>query len=417
MELNTRCPNCETMFAVALEQLQLRKGYIRCIQCAHIFDGFEAVVPAGTKPPAGASAGTKAEAAVPAGTRAQGTVAPVSRFSESKLPESKLPESRLPERRVAAAGGAGPAAEPRIPPAPQAAAGRSAPPAGDRFFIPPPDQSPVQGRASTRPFSIGGGQAAADGEPAFRTPTLGGQVTDAALQREPQISPARGHAAVLHDHAATPAYVSAGRDAGDAGPDDGPDNDQTDDALYMEPRAGHRSRGRPELFDGPQRRRGGWLTMLWGALAVCGLLTLLAQGAYVYRAQLANAFVQLRPVLESACGRIGCAVPYERRIEAIAVTGSALRSSAAVQDDVSSLVLEVTLRNTYERPQEWPTLVLDLKDASGAVVVRRNLPPETWVPAQLRDGPFAAGSEIIVQVPVSVRGLQANGYQLDKFFP
>src|SRR5690606_22711632 len=31
----------------SLEQLQLRKGYIRCINCAHIFDGFEAVVSPG----------------------------------------------------------------------------------------------------------------------------------------------------------------------------------------------------------------------------------------------------------------------------------------------------------------------------------------------------------------------------------
>jgi len=110
-------------------------------------------------------------------------------------------------------------------------------------------------------------------------------------------------------------------------------------------------------------------------------------------------------------------VPYERHIEAIAITGSALRSTGAPQDDVSNLMLEVTLRNTHERPQEWPTLVLDLKDASGTVVVRRNLAPENWVPAQLRDGPFAAGSELVVQLPVTVRGLQANGYQLDKFFP
>ena len=44
MDLTTRCPQCGTIFSASLEQLQLRKGYIRCISCAHIFDGFEAVV-------------------------------------------------------------------------------------------------------------------------------------------------------------------------------------------------------------------------------------------------------------------------------------------------------------------------------------------------------------------------------------
>ena len=122
-------------------------------------------------------------------------------------------------------------------------------------------------------------------------------------------------------------------------------------------------------------------------------------------------------MLEEACAELSCSIPYERRLDAIAITGSALRANAAPQDGVSSLTLEVTLRNTYDRPQEWPTLVLDLKDASGTIVVRRNLPPDTWVPVELRTGPFAPGADLTVQVPLTVQDVQANGYQLDKFFP
>lgn len=44
MELKTRCPRCGTSFAASVETLQRRRGYIRCIQCAHIFDGFEEVI-------------------------------------------------------------------------------------------------------------------------------------------------------------------------------------------------------------------------------------------------------------------------------------------------------------------------------------------------------------------------------------
>lgn len=233
-------------------------------------------------------------------------------------------------------------------------------------------------------------------------------------QSGPQIGPTRdGYA---HIGQMPDPHIPTVLDESDE-PDESADySDSNDDGLYMEPRAGHRSRAREELFDGP-RRQSGWLSLVWAVLSILGLLILLLQGAYVYRAQLANSFPTLRPMLESACHRIGCDVPYERRIDAIAITGSALRSSAAPQDGVSSLTLEVTLRNTHTRPQEWPTLVLDLKDASGAVVVRRNLPPETWVPAEQRPGPFEAGRELTVQLPVSVKGLQANGYQLDKFFP
>src|SRR3546814_124736 len=50
MDLSTRCPQCGTTFLASLQQLQLRKGYIRCVNCAHIFDGYEAVVSPSSTP-------------------------------------------------------------------------------------------------------------------------------------------------------------------------------------------------------------------------------------------------------------------------------------------------------------------------------------------------------------------------------
>lgn len=44
MDLTTRCPRCGMVFEAGLQELQLRKGYIRCVQCAHIFDGYAEVV-------------------------------------------------------------------------------------------------------------------------------------------------------------------------------------------------------------------------------------------------------------------------------------------------------------------------------------------------------------------------------------
>lgn len=34
----TRCPNCQTLFQVTAEQLQMSRGWVRCGQCAEIFD-------------------------------------------------------------------------------------------------------------------------------------------------------------------------------------------------------------------------------------------------------------------------------------------------------------------------------------------------------------------------------------------
>lgn len=390
MELNTRCPDCETVFPVSLTQLQLRKGYIRCVQCAHIFDGFEAAVPA----------------------------------------ESSRPESRTDVQ---------PTVEPRIPVSPGPAASPDERPAHQPFIIPPPEHGGISGSQPARPFSIG----SAGSTP---TPPSAPPVEHSISAASPPVRPgsdpaipvvlrersdmrARSAAAgptftISDPRERRPAVRSEPQAPGEHTPPAfvstepvGTVHDDTDQALVIEPRSARRSgRYQPDFIAGSQRRSA-WLTPVWAFLALCGLLLLALQGAYIYRMQLAAGFPQLRPVLEAACARAGCTVPYERDISAIALTGSALRVSGTSGDDVSQLTLEVTLRNALERPQEWPTLVLDLNDASGTVVVRRNLGPEIWVPAELRGGPFAAGSELKVQLPLSVRGLQVNGFQLDKFFP
>ncbi|NYT22099.1 DUF3426 domain-containing protein [Alcaligenaceae bacterium] len=468
MELTTRCPQCETVFSVSLEQLQLRKGYIRCIQCAHIFDGFEAVVPSAARPGASIPAAPMVEPTIsePAGGRPAAEPAPPHSSSSAPSPaEPRIPpiseagpaavEHTIPAGLVAAR-----PAEPRLPPdagkTPVRGQGVSARPAAEPSIGAVPDRAqeggapggersagiyigdaaPASGPTPARPFTFGPDP---ESRPASRIPARAGSGSDEPSM--PSVLRQRGDMPVTAPRGGTaftisggrpgsgrrsePAFgaarpVSGGRDEPAVGgirpdrpADDAPPEEGSDDFLVIEPRHGRR---KPATFDGarPQRH---WMTPVWAVLILCGLAVLAAQGVYVYRVQLANAFPALRPTLEEACARMACDVPYERRIDAIAITGSALRSNGAPQDGVSTLTLEVTLRNTHERPQEWPTLVLDLKDASGTVVVRRNLEPGVWVPAELRSGPFGAGSELTVQLPVSVRGLMANGYQLDKFFP
>lgn len=44
ISLTTQCPHCQTQFEVHASELQRRKGLVRCVHCAHIFDGYEAIV-------------------------------------------------------------------------------------------------------------------------------------------------------------------------------------------------------------------------------------------------------------------------------------------------------------------------------------------------------------------------------------
>lgn len=362
MELTTRCPECETEFCVSLEQLRLRKGYIRCVQCATIFDGFDAVVPSATPATPATKAALASEGAAPVAPAPKPFVIP---------PEVSAPPASAGATRPFSIGA------PKPPPAP---VGATEPSVG-ATHLPPETSVPYIGTGRT-----------ASAERDAREPRLPSVLRERGATGGAQ-PPEVGH----------PKHPPAGEDSGDF--------------LFIEPRSRTRAT-HPRAAAFSEGARGmHWMTPVWAVLALCGLVLLVVQGVYVYRAQLANAFPGLRPTLEAACAYVSCTVPYDRQIDAIAITGSALRASGAPEGDASSLTLEVTLRNTFERPQEWPTLVLDLKDASGTIVVRRNLPPQTWVPPALRSGPFAAGADLTVQVPLTLRGVQANGYQLDKFFP
>nr|WP_254926228.1 DUF3426 domain-containing protein [Bordetella genomosp. 11] len=174
----------------------------------------------------------------------------------------------------------------------------------------------------------------------------------------------------------------------------------------------------PVFMDEEVQRRRTLISRLWIAGCLLGLIVLGLQCIYIYRTAIATAVPALRPALEAACAPLGCQVGYARRLERISITASSLQpqSGTAADDAGMRLTLRVTLRNRYDKPQPWPALVLQLTDLSDTVVVRKVLLPENYLPPGTR-GPFPAGGEQNLAVPLQVDGLHVNGYQLDKFFP
>ncbi|SFL46364.1 DUF3426 domain-containing protein [Rugamonas rubra] len=87
MALATKCPHCNTIFRVALDQLKLRGGIVRCGACNQVFDGNAALIeppargaaetPPPSPTPSPASAASPAPAPVPSAASAL-TAAPTS---------------------------------------------------------------------------------------------------------------------------------------------------------------------------------------------------------------------------------------------------------------------------------------------------------------------------------------------------
>ncbi|HEU0229788.1 MAG TPA: DUF3426 domain-containing protein [Burkholderiaceae bacterium] len=196
--------------------------------------------------------------------------------------------------------------------------------------------------------------------------------------------------------------------------------------VYVEPRtAAPEPEEEPDFLDPLPARYRGPAFYFWGILSVLGVALFLAQCLYVYRAQLAAHLPAVRPLLERACGPLHCRVPYSRDISQITIMNSSLQTRAnplggqgasPAMQPPEAMVLRVTLRNSLDKPQEWPTLVLDLLDFSGTVVVKKDLPPSLYLPPGVAQRPFAARSEVTAMVPITMNGVKVSGFQLAKYF-
>lgn len=342
MDLTTRCPRCGTIFQASLPDLQLRKGYIRCIQCSHIFDGYAEVV--SDTPDAAAAAADRVEPVV---------------------------------------------------------AGSGEPLAAESPWLPPPDD--VEHHDAVVPHVFRSGREA---PPRADAPVM----IQPQARDEPQ------------------AWL--------AGPPE---------PLVVEARPGYRGLGgtAAPLLEADQLPSW-WSRLVRFSAGVLLFLLMLLAGAqlvYVYRAQIAQAVPVLRPWLEQACIPLRCRVAYARNIAEIEITGSALQvqdatpqaprqgpvpaagnegaapAPGAEDQTPQHFMLQLTLRNRADRPQEWPTLVLDLKDGAGTPMVRRNLSPVDYLGPDAAKRPFPAHGDVLVRVPLTLTGLRINGYQLDLFFP
>jgi len=153
---------------------------------------------------------------------------------------------------------------------------------------------------------------------------------------------------------------------------------------------------------------------------VLAVLALAGQTLWVWRVNLAAAVPSLRPVLERLCQPFACTIGYARHIDRLVITASSLQTEPAApgRDGTARLRLAFTLHNRHDQPQHWPALMLELRDFSDTVVVRRALLPDEYVSPDAAAQPLAANTEIKLSVPLTVTGVKdINGYQLHPFYP
>ncbi len=380
MTLATRCPACGTAFRVVSDQLRVSSGWVRCGRCSSSFDALEHLFrhASGRKAPAEVHPAGSAEAgavdAPPPGLDqqpadlAQAPAPPLDGLLE--LPSPTLAETADPQPLIELSAVSDP--------------GR----AEVEADLPLPlDADAAQAEALVNDDA---GEPAVIGQPEDPPPAAGVEGVDDG--RTP------------HDDA--PASPSSGAEAGL------PVQTQAD--LGWARQDIYRPLGRPSFlrraeadarWSHPATR-----TTLSLLLAILVVL-LAAQAAVLWRDDLALRWPATRPMLEAACASLRCRVEAPRRIQALAVEASNLRS----QPDEAVYRLEVTIRNRGDIEVLAPALELTLTDAAGQLYARKVLTPgELGLPSSRA---IASGEELVVQAEVLTGSPAVAGYTIALFYP
>ncbi len=378
----TCCPSCGTKFKVVADQLRISEGWVRCGQCKEIFDAsahMQAVVAAPLLPDFPLEEGAIAHAApvVPAPAPAPEPVAPVLEVPAPVVPAFLAvpapppvavvePAEPMPAEAEVLPEEA-PALAPEVPDVAEVAEA----PAEDALEF--PALLPVDPWVQEIPQEA---SAEVPGEPAG----------DAAPATEPPAVPAA---------ATPPAPVQ---------PLPSSEEEDVDGDAIPEPG-----------FVRAARRQAFWhsagVRFVLLLLCLAALAGLAAQMAVHQRNALAAAQPQLRPWLEQACVRLGCAIGPDRRIAAVAIDSSGFVKAGRGD----SYQLTLAIKNLSGAAVAMPAVELTLTDAQDQAVLRRVLlPAELEAPVELAaHGEWSGQTMVVLAGPA----LRLSGYRVLAFYP
>jgi predicted Zn finger-like uncharacterized protein len=157
----------------------------------------------------------------------------------------------------------------------------------------------------------------------------------------------------------------------------------------------------------PKRSRGAWA---FGIVAL--LLALVAQGAYLYRGEIASSVPELRPHLNRMCEVLRCTVALPQRPRQISIEASDMQ--ALDPGHPGQIALTATLRNQATIALGYPALDVVLTNVKDHTVARRIFLPEEYLDngKDPRAG-IPANAEVTVRLNLDSGDLGAAGFRLD----
>ncbi len=408
MTLITRCPACETLFKVVPDQLRISQGWVRCGQCAEVFDASSHLFQSNALGPVEAPAVVPPEPS-PADPVDEHTPEIVDDMPPAVLagePADVVAEPFAePETDTAAALEAGQAhddgSDPPVDANVEAAHTESDPQplvdpidpiqGADVLAHPPPASLEEEPAPVALAAAEESGQATSDAE----------DTTDAAPPPEPEPEADRTDADPLVPLLSRPTADQPDEPARDPVATPLHDHVHRNLSFLREARA-------PEPRWRSSLRRASWV---FAGIVLLGALAL--QVAVHERDRIASSTPAAIPWLQALCAPLRCSVQPMRQIESIVIDGA---SFSTLRD--GRYRLGVTVRNRAHQTLALPAIELSLTDVQEQAVVRRVLLPAELgasAPTIPADGEWASSVDLQL-ADRSSRG-RVVGYRLLAFYP
>ncbi len=169
----------------------------------------------------------------------------------------------------------------------------------------------------------------------------------------------------------------------------------------------------------PVRRRSSGLGLFWFVLILLAILLIVGQVFYVFRNQIASAFPASRPLLTQMCAVFKCEVGIQKSVDNLALENVLISvdKTKLPKRGEHALLLQAVLVNKVEQAQEWPVLILRLKNKDGAVMNSKNIEPKEYLAAEQAMQPFPAQSRQAINLPFMLQGDAISSYELSIFYP
>jgi predicted Zn finger-like uncharacterized protein len=400
MSLVTRCTACGTLFKVVADQLKISEGWVRCGQCATVFDAQANLVtspaesaphPPPPQPPPLSPPAPEPQAAAPATEPASlSSLLPHPAEAVASSPQPAMMGSLKADLRAA----------------PQR-------PAALDSLLDSGADSKLPSQLEAASFRPGALRDTGELDSETGPSTASWVSSDYAPSRDPL---AETESVSVSAEPTTLNIPTSNL------PSSAPLSTFPEDLLST-----HTAPGAAPSFVTQAQRAARWRSP-WVRLALLlimlSLLAVLALQVAVHeKDRLAALRPDAKPWLDQLCEHMGCQVQALKRIESIAVDASSFnrinKNNPQLEALTQSYKLSVTLKNTGTLPVALPHVELSLQDAQDRPILRRVLSPADLGAslAALPPSQDVAGSLTLQIDTAQLAGQRIAGYRVLAFYP